>query len=123
MSTICLGMLLGLPHIGMAGLGCIYSPQHKTSHWRKAVLSTAHRTMQCSLSGVPSRWSDTAADHWHRIFTQDTPDVTPDSPIVFSPQCHLELAVGTTVPWCTGQSGAPDQTICRKHFLCFLDFT
>jgi hypothetical protein len=35
-------------------LGCIYTPQHKTSHWRKAVLSAAHRTVrwctgQCTI--------------------------------------------------------------------------
>jgi hypothetical protein len=35
MSTICLGMLLGLPHLGMAGWGGIYRPEHKTSRWRK----------------------------------------------------------------------------------------
>jgi hypothetical protein len=29
-------MLLGLPHLERASLGCIYSPQHKSSHWRKA---------------------------------------------------------------------------------------
>jgi hypothetical protein len=27
-------------------LGCIYSPQHKTSYWRKVVLSVAHRLVQ-----------------------------------------------------------------------------
>jgi hypothetical protein len=44
-------------------------------------------------------------------------------------QCHLELAIGLTVPGApdspacgTGQSSAPDQTVCRQHFLCFLDF-
>jgi hypothetical protein len=46
MSTICLGMLLALPHLGMAGWGCIYRPQHKTSRWRKVVLSTAHWTVR-----------------------------------------------------------------------------
>jgi hypothetical protein len=52
------------------------------------------------------------------LFTPDTPDVTPDSPVFFSPQCHLELAVRATVPGApdspacgTGQSGAPDQTV------------
>jgi len=29
-------MLLGLPHLRMAGWGCIYSPQHNCSRWRKA---------------------------------------------------------------------------------------
>jgi hypothetical protein len=46
MSTICLGMFLGLLHLGMAGWGCIYSPQHKSSRWRKVVLSAAHRTVR-----------------------------------------------------------------------------
>lgn len=43
-----------------------------------------------------------------------TPDFTPDSPVVFSPQCYLELAVGLLFldapnsPTCgTGQSGVP----------------
>jgi hypothetical protein len=36
MSTICLGMLLGLSNLEMASWECIYSPQHKTSHRRKA---------------------------------------------------------------------------------------
>jgi hypothetical protein len=41
-------MSLGLPHLEMAGWGCIYSPQHKTSRWRKVVLSVAHRTVWCT---------------------------------------------------------------------------
>jgi hypothetical protein len=51
------------------------------------------------------------------LFTPDTPDVTPDSPVVFSPQCHLELVVGATVPDApdspacgTGQSGGPSNS-------------
>jgi hypothetical protein len=63
MSTICLGMSLGLPHLEMAGWGCIYSPQHKTSRWRKAAaFSGAPDSLVVSsdspvpLSGVPSRW-------------------------------------------------------------------
>jgi hypothetical protein len=53
-----------------------------------------------------------------RLFTPDTPDVTPDSPVVISPQCHLELAVVLLFPGApdspvcaTRQSGAPDQTV------------
>jgi hypothetical protein len=33
MSTICLGMLLGLSHLQMTS--CVYSPQLKYSRWRK----------------------------------------------------------------------------------------
>jgi hypothetical protein len=54
--------------------------------------------------------------------------------IVYS-QCHTRQSSGflSIVPpgtsrWasvrsCTGQSGAPEQTVRRQHFLCFLDFT
>jgi hypothetical protein len=54
MSIICLGMLLGLPHLRMAVWRCIYGPQHKTSSWRKTVLSAVHRivrrrTGQCTV--------------------------------------------------------------------------
>jgi hypothetical protein len=54
MSTICLGMLLGLSHLEMVSWGCIYSPQHKTSRWRKVVLFAIHQTVwwctgQCTV--------------------------------------------------------------------------
>jgi hypothetical protein len=115
MGTICLGMLLGLPHLEMADWGCIYSPQHNSSRWRKADAlcgtpdsPVVHRTAHCSVSGAPSRCPVVAGDHWRcRLFT-------PDSPVVFSAQCHLELAVGLWFPGApdspacgTGQSGAP----------------
>jgi hypothetical protein len=40
------------------------------------------------------------------LFTPDSPEFTPDSPVVFSPQCHLELAVWLQFP------GAPDSLAC-----------
>jgi hypothetical protein len=52
MSTICLGMLLGLPHLRMVDWGCIYIPRHNCSRWRKAAVlcgtpdsPVAHRTV------------------------------------------------------------------------------
>ena len=64
-----------------------------------------------------------------RIFTSDTLDFTPDSPVVFSPQCHLELVVGlqflgaSDSPACgTGQSGALARTI-RLATLVFISWT
>jgi hypothetical protein len=71
------------------------------------------------------------------LFTPDTPDVTPDSPVVFSPQCHLELVVRATIPSAPdslacgiGQSGVPPdspvllaQTVRRQHLILLLDFT
>jgi hypothetical protein len=63
MSIIFLGMSLGLPHLEMAGSGCIYSPQHKTSRWRKVVAfcgapdsPVGSPDRPAPLSGVPSRW-------------------------------------------------------------------
>jgi hypothetical protein len=83
MSTICLGMSLGLPHLEMAGWGCIYSPQHKYSYRRKAAAFcvtphslVVHRTTHCSLSGAPSRCPVRAGDRWRRrLFTPFTPDL------------------------------------------------
>jgi hypothetical protein len=66
MSTICLGLLLGLPHLEMAGWGVFIAPNiklavgEKLCSLRHTGQSGVHRTVHCSLSGAPSRWSDTA---------------------------------------------------------------
>jgi hypothetical protein len=114
MCTICLGMLLGLPHLQMAGWGCIYSPQHNSSRWRKAAVlcgtpdsPVVHRTAHCSLSGAPSRCSIRAGDHWRRrlFHTGQSCAHTGQTGGLFS-ECHLELAVGLEFP------GAPDTSAC-----------
>jgi hypothetical protein len=38
MSILCLGILLELPHLEMAGRGGIYRSQHNSSHWRKVAM-------------------------------------------------------------------------------------
>jgi hypothetical protein len=50
MSIICLGMLLGLPHLEMAGWGDIYSLPHNYSRWTEAATfyRWAHRTVRCT---------------------------------------------------------------------------
>jgi hypothetical protein len=56
MSTIRFGMLLGLPHLEVAGWGGIYSHQPNCSRWRRLLAMGAsdspvhHRT----LSGAPA---------------------------------------------------------------------
>jgi hypothetical protein len=112
MSTICLGILLGLPDLGMVGWGCIYRPQHKTSRWRKAAAFCGTPDSPVPLSDAPNRCTDTASDCWRDLFTPDSADFTPDSPVVFSPQCHLELAVGLQFP------GAPDSPVCHRTVRC-----
>jgi hypothetical protein len=85
-------MLLGLPHLEKAGWGVFIAPNTKLAIGEKLLLSVAHRTVRwytgqfggtpdssvvhrtvhCSLSGAPSRWSDTAADRWRAGFLQRT---------------------------------------------------
>jgi hypothetical protein len=52
------------------------------------------------------------------LFTLDTPDFTLGSPVVFSPQYHLELAIGLLLPGTPGspacgieQSGVPPDSL------------
>jgi hypothetical protein len=63
MSTICLGMLLGLPHLEMVGWGGIYRPQHNSSRWRKVVTlcgtpdsPVGSPDSLVPLSDAPSHW-------------------------------------------------------------------
>jgi hypothetical protein len=123
MSTIWLCMLLGLPHLEMAGWWCIYSPQHKTSRWRKVVLSAAHRTIlwctgQCTVHcpvHLAVGLTMQPIVGVHTFYTEHSGGLL--STVSPGTSCWA------TVPWCTGQSGAPDQTVRRQHVLCFLDFT
>jgi hypothetical protein len=85
MSTVCFGMLLGLRHLGMAGWGVFIAPNTKlvvgeklcslqhTGQSRGALDSpVVHRKVHFSLSGAPSRWSDTADDRWRAGFLHQT---------------------------------------------------
>jgi hypothetical protein len=63
MSILCIGMLLGLPHLEIADWGGIYRPQHNSSRWRKVVAlcgtpecSVGSTDSQMPLPGVPSHW-------------------------------------------------------------------
>jgi hypothetical protein len=92
MSTICLGMLLGLPHLEMVGWGGIYRPQHKTSHWRKVAAL---------------------------CYTPDSPVGSLDSPVRLAigsdtagDRCHNRL-LNRTVRWCRrfGPGGSLDRRV------------
>jgi hypothetical protein len=111
-------------------LGCIYSPQHKSSRWRKVVLSAAHQTVwwstgQCIVHcpvrlAVGLTLQPTVGTH--AFYTKHSGLHTGQSGGLLS-TVPPGTSRWTTVPWCTGQSGAPDHTVCRQHFLRFLDFT
>jgi hypothetical protein len=131
MSTICLGMLLGIPHLGIAGWGCIYSPQHKTSHWKKVVLSAAHRTVRwctgqcivpcpvCLAIGLTPQVTVGAQDFYTGHFGLHTGQ----SGGLLS-TVHPRTSRWATVPGApnssvcgTGQSGALDQTVRMQHLI------
>jgi hypothetical protein len=81
------------PTHGNGRLGCIYSPNIIVVVGGKLLLSAVtsdspvvHRTTHCSLSGAPSHWSVRAGDYWRvDLFTPDSLNFTPDSPVVFPP--------------------------------------
>jgi hypothetical protein len=109
-STICLDMLLGLPHLEMVVWDGIYRPQHKTSRWRKAA----------ALCGTPDR-----PDCPVRLAVGVTPQVTVGAASFYTRQsmCHTgqsdsfspPLPPGTsrwaTVPWCTRHSNVWHRTV------------
>jgi hypothetical protein len=64
MSTICLDMLLGLPHLEMVGWGGSYRLQPPYSRWTESnsflstgtsnsLVCTEHDTVQCPVSVTP----------------------------------------------------------------------
>jgi hypothetical protein len=93
MSIICLGMSLGLPRLEMTGWGVFIAPNTNRAVGEKLLLlcgtpdsPVVHRTAHSSLSGAPSRCPVRAGDRWRRrLSTPDSPVLTPDSPVVFSP--------------------------------------
>jgi hypothetical protein len=122
MSILCLGMLLGLPHLGMARWGGIYRPQHKTRRWRKAVALCGAPDSPVPLPGAPSCWI------WHhrwplalQAFTPNSPDVTPDSLEASLHQCHLELVVGLLFPSAPDSPMLLSRTVRQwQHYSSFL---
>jgi hypothetical protein len=120
MSIVCLGMSLGLPHMEMAGWGCIYSPKHNCSRWRKDVAfcgtpdsSVVHRTVRwCTGQHTvpcPVRLAVTMSEQVTvgvaGFHTGQSKLHTGQSGGLPS-GCHLELAVGAEFP------GAPDSPAC-----------
>jgi hypothetical protein len=64
MSTICLDMLLGLPHHQMAGWGVFIASSHTSSHWTESIsflsMGTPNSPVHTGQCPVPA----TLADRW-----------------------------------------------------------
>jgi hypothetical protein len=117
MSTICLGMLLGIPHLEMAGWGVFIATNTKLVVWRKAVAfcgtpeSPVPLSVRVAVGLIPQVTIGTAGFHTGQSDA-------------FSPPVPPRTSRWATVPWCTGQSGALAWTVrLWQHFLRFLDFT
>jgi hypothetical protein len=111
MSILCLGMLLGLPHLGTAGWGGIYRPKTKLAIGEKLLLSAAHRTVQCPCPVRLAIGSDTVGDHWRcRFYTRRSRRHTGQSD-GFSPLVPPGTSRWATIPRCTGQSDVWHQTV------------
>jgi hypothetical protein len=114
MSTICLGMSLGLPHLEMAGWGVFIAPNTNRAVGEKLLLYAAHRTVRwctgqrnvacpvCLVVALSEQVTVGAAGFPHRTVWSSHRTVRWSS---------LRVPPGTSrwaaVPWCTGQSGAP----------------
>jgi hypothetical protein len=127
MSTIYLGMLLGLPHLEMAGWGCIYSPNTNRAVGEKLLLSAAHRTVRwCTgqrtvaclmrlVVALSEQETVGAAGFPHRTVQSSHRTVWWSS---------LRVPPGISrwaaVPWCTRQSDmwAPDSPVCHQTVWC-----
>jgi hypothetical protein len=118
MSTLCLGMLLGLPHLGVVGWSGIYRPQHKTRHWRKAAAlygtpdsPVVHQTVRCPCPvclavGLTPQVTVGAVG----FYTGQSGRHTGQSG-GFSTPVPPRTSRWATVPWCTGQSSVWHQTV------------
>jgi hypothetical protein len=129
MSIICLGILLGLPHLQMASWWGIYSLPHNSSHWTKndCFCRWAHRTVRCpSHASRPLR--SVAGDRWvqplpkqsgaHRTLWWYSPRVPGRGPL------YADYPVHHWTVWCTPDmycslSGAPPKRWLTAHFMDF----
>jgi hypothetical protein len=127
MSTIWLGMLLGLPLLEVAGWGGIYSHQPNCSHWRRLLAMGAPDSVRCIATSSCSSGLE-LVDRWRLC-----PHTAPDSPVrhrtVRCPSDQLlwllsrslfctvhcqsrPLRADSRCCWCTGQSGGtPDSPV------------
>jgi hypothetical protein len=79
MSTICLGMSLGLPHLEMAGWGVFIAPNTKLAVGGNLLLSVVHRTVRlghrtvlCPCSVRLAVGSVSVGDRWRTGFLHRT---------------------------------------------------
>jgi hypothetical protein len=124
MSTICLGMLLGLPHLRMAGWGCIYSPNTKVAVGGKLLLSAAYRTVRwCTGQRTIPYPVLLAVTLTPKAFHIGQSSLYTGQISGLPSGCHLELAVRAAVPGAPDSPACGHRTVHRQHTYSFLDFS
>jgi hypothetical protein len=118
MSTICLGMSLGLPHLEMAGWGVFIAPNTNIAVGEKLLLSAAHRTVRWCTGqrtvACPVRLAVSLSEQVI-VGVAGFPHRTVRSSHRTVRWSSLRVPPGTSrwaaVPWCIGQSGVwpPDR--------------
>jgi hypothetical protein len=127
LSTICLGMSLGLPHLEMAGWGVFIAPNTNRAVGEKLLLSAAHRTVRWCIEqrtvACPVRLA-VALSEQVTVGAAGFPHRTVRSSQRIVRWSCLRVPLGTSrwaaVPRCTGQSGvwAPDSPVCHQTVRC-----
>jgi hypothetical protein len=130
MSTICLGMSLGLPHLEMAGWGVFIAPNTNLVVGGKLLLSRSHRTVRwCTGQHTvpcPVRLAVTLSE---QVTVGATGFHTGQSELHtrqsggLPSECHLELDVGDEVPGAPDSPACGHRTVRRQHTSSFLDFS
>jgi hypothetical protein len=131
MSTICLGMLLGLPHLQMAGWGVFIVLPLNYSRWTESCCfyRQAYRTVRCtpdmhyslSVGVCSSRLLDSTVARLssaHRIIQYYSPRAPSCRPLC------ADCPVSHRTVWCTPDrycslSGAPLVCWLTSHFMDF----
>jgi hypothetical protein len=111
MSTICLGKLLGLPHLEMAGWGVFIAPNTKLVVGEKLLLSAAHRTVRCPCPMRLAVGLTTQVTIGVACFHNGQSAYHTGQSGAFSPPVPPGTSRWATVPWCTGQSGVWHRTV------------
>jgi hypothetical protein len=107
---------------------------HRTVRWCTGQVLFTVRCVICACSDfcahcprTIAHYSPFADDHWHcshySAWHTGQSGATPDSPVNYSGEPFSEtrsLAVGGDCPWCTRQSGVPDQGSLRFSLLLLI---
>jgi hypothetical protein len=126
MSTIWLGMLLGLPHFEVAGWGSIYSHQPNCSRWRRLLAMGApdspvrHRTVSGAPHLVVRAWSWSTVGGF--VLMRHRTVRCPSNLLLWLLSCYCAaMFTRQSRPLCADSrcsAGAPDSPVVHRTVRC-----